>query len=45
MKRPALVNATQAQLDALLALAKTTFPTAQYQLLEGVLGKRPGNPH
>jgi len=38
MKRPALVNATQAQLDELLALAKTTFPTAQYQLLEGVLG-------
>ena len=38
MKRPELVNATQAQLDALLALAKTTFPTAQYQLLEGVLG-------
>jgi hypothetical protein len=38
MKRPALVHATQAELDALLTLAKTTFPTAQYQLLEGVLG-------
>lgn len=38
MKRPELVNATQAQLDELLALAKTTFPTRQYELLEGVLG-------
>ena len=38
MKRPELVNATQAELDELLALAKTTFPTRQYQLLEGVLG-------
>ena len=38
MKGPELVNATQAELDELLALAKTTFPPRQYQLLEGVLG-------
>jgi len=38
MKRPELVNATQAQLDALLAQAKPTFSTQQYELLEGVLG-------
>ena len=38
MKRPELVNATQAELDELLTLAKTTFPTRQYELLEGVLG-------
>lgn len=38
MKRPELLNATQAELDELLALAKTTFPTRQYELLEGVLG-------
>ena len=38
MKPPELINATQAELDELLALAKTTFPARQYQLLEGVLG-------
>ena len=36
-KRPELVNATRAELDELLALARTTFPTRQYALLEGVL--------
>lgn len=34
----AYTQATQAQLDELLALAKTTFPHPQYELLEGVLG-------
>jgi len=38
VKRPELVNATQAELDALLAQAKPTFSTEQYELLEGVLG-------
>ena len=38
MKCPELVNATQTQLDELLAQAKTTFSTEQYELLEAVLG-------
>jgi len=38
MKRPEIVNATQAELDEILALAKTSFPVQQYKLLEGVLG-------
>jgi transposase len=38
MKRAELVNATQAQLDELLAQAKPTFSTQQYELLERVLG-------
>lgn len=38
MKHPEVVNATRAQLDELLALAKTSFPSRQYELLEGVLG-------
>jgi transposase len=38
MKEPELVTATQEELDEILALAKTTFPVRQYQLLEGVLG-------
>ncbi len=38
MKRPELVTATQAELDEILALAKTTFPARQYELLEAVLG-------
>ena len=38
MKRPEPVNATQEQLDALLAKAKPTFSTEEYLLLEGVLG-------
>jgi len=38
MKRPEIVNATQAELDEILALAKTSFPLQQYKLLEGVLG-------
>ena len=37
MKEPELVTATQQELDEILALAKTTFPVRQYQLLEGVL--------
>jgi transposase len=37
MKEPELVTATQQELDEILALAKTTFPLQQYQLLEGVL--------
>jgi|SRR5665647_865337 len=39
MKQPKFVDATQAELDALLALAKAaSFPQSQYELLEGVLG-------
>ena len=38
MKPPEVVNATQAELDEILALAKTSFPSRQYELLEGVLG-------
>lgn len=40
MKRPEFVNATQAQLDELLTLAKTktAFSTEHYELLERVLG-------
>ena len=38
MKSPELINATQADLDELLALAKSTFPQEQYPLLEGVFG-------
>ena len=38
MKEPELVTATQEQLDELLTLAKTSFPSKQYELLEGVLG-------
>ena len=38
MKEPELVNASQAELDELLTLAKTSFPDKQYKLLEGVLG-------
>ena len=38
MKQPEIVNATQAELDEILALAKASFPQRQYQLLEGVLG-------
>lgn len=39
MKQPRLVDATQGELDALLALAKAaSFPPQQYELLEGVLG-------
>ena len=37
-QRPELVSATQEELDEILTLAKTTFPSKQYQLLEGVLG-------
>ncbi len=37
MKKPIVVTATQAELDALLALAKQFFPIAQYELLKGVL--------
>jgi len=37
VKPPKLVSATQAELDALLALAKPTFPSAQYELLLEVL--------
>ena len=38
MKPPEIVTATQAELDELLTLARTSFPQKQYQLLEGVLG-------
>lgn len=37
MSAPEHVNATQAQLDELLALARPTFPVPQYELLEQVL--------
>ncbi len=37
-QRPELVNATQEELDEILALTKKTLPPKQYQLLEGVLG-------
>jgi len=37
MKKPELVEATQAQLDEILALAKTHFPQPQYELLKGLL--------
>jgi len=38
MKHPELVNATQGELDEILALVKTTLAAKQYKLLEGVLG-------
>jgi hypothetical protein len=38
MKKPELVSATREELDALLALAKGSFPPEKYQLLEAVLG-------
>ncbi|MBW8892365.1 MAG: IS66 family transposase [Burkholderiales bacterium] len=38
MKPPVIVNATQAELDELLAKARPTFTPEQYHLLEGVLG-------
>ncbi|MDP1963712.1 MAG: hypothetical protein Q8K93_16090, partial [Reyranella sp.] len=38
MKPPEIVNATQAELDELLAKAKPTFSTEQYLLLERVFG-------
>jgi hypothetical protein len=39
MNKPKLVNATQEELDELLALAKAgSFPPEKYQLLEAVLG-------
>jgi transposase len=38
MKPPEIVNATQAELDELLAKAKPTFTAAQYLLLERVFG-------
>jgi transposase len=38
MKPPEIVNATQAELDELLAKAKPTFSSEQYQLLERVFG-------
>jgi len=37
MKQPELVTATQAELDAILALTKAVLPEQQYKLLEGVL--------
>ncbi len=37
MKEPELVTATQQELNELLTLARTSFPTKQYELLEGVL--------
>jgi transposase len=37
MKPPEFIGATQAQLDVILALAKPTFPTPDYELLKGIL--------
>jgi hypothetical protein len=37
IKPPEQVDATQAQLDELLALAQPTFPAPQYELLKQVL--------
>jgi len=37
MKPPEFMGATPAQLDEILALAKTTFPTPHYELLKGIL--------
>jgi transposase len=36
-KDPEIVTATREELDELLTLARTSFPTKQYELLEGVL--------
>ena len=38
MKRPKLVNPTQAEIDGILSTAKKTLPAQQYQLLERELG-------
>ena len=38
MTKPVFINATEQELDALLAQAKPTFSAEQYKLLEGVLG-------
>jgi transposase len=38
MKGPELVNASKAELDELLVLAKASFPAQQYALLEDVFG-------
>ena len=35
---PEIVTATREEIDELLTLARTSFPTKQYELLEGVLG-------
>ena len=37
MKEPEFVTATQEELDELLMLARTSFPTKQHELLKGVL--------
>jgi transposase len=37
-KDPEIVSATREEIDELLTLARTSFPTKQYELLEGVLG-------
>ena len=37
MKEPEIVSATQAEIDELLVLAKSSFPPKQYKLLQGVL--------
>ena len=37
-KDPEIVTATREEIDELLLLARTSFPTKQYELLEGVLG-------
>jgi len=36
-KDPEIVTATREEIDELLTLARTSFPTKQYELLEGVL--------
>ena len=35
MKPPEIVTATREEIDELLTLARTSFPTKQYELLEG----------
>ena len=37
-KDPEIVTATREEINELLTLARTSFPTKQYELLEGVLG-------
>ncbi len=37
-KDPEIVTATQEEIDELLTLARASFPTKHYELLEGVLG-------
>lgn len=38
MTQQEIIGATQQQIDAILALAKPTFPAPEYELLKGILG-------